>query len=88
MSVRRGDHNVEQALTQGPRKSVKFLSQQPNFGASSTYRITGEDEKLFPYKIQLQQAFHGANIACRVDFYGDLKDVSRGQSSSTLKHTV
>jgi hypothetical protein len=41
--------------------------------ASSTYRITGEDETLFPYKIQMLQAFHGAYKAWRVDFYDDLK---------------
>jgi hypothetical protein len=59
-----GDHNVEQALTQNPRKSVKLLSQQLNLKAS-TYRISGKDE--------MQQALHGANKAWRVDFYGDLK---------------
>jgi hypothetical protein len=32
-------HNVEQALTQSPNKSVKYLFQQLSLGASSTYRI-------------------------------------------------
>jgi hypothetical protein len=41
-------------------------------GASSTYRIIREDIKLFPYRIQMQQALFEADKARKVDFYGDL----------------
>jgi hypothetical protein len=41
-------------------------------GASLTYRITS-DVKLFPYKIQMQQAILEADIARRVDFCGNFK---------------
>jgi hypothetical protein len=51
-------HLVEQALTQSSRKSVRLLSQQLNVRASSTYRIIGEDVKLFLYKIQMKQTLH------------------------------
>jgi hypothetical protein len=33
---------VEKALMQSPRKFVKYLSQQLNLGASSTYWIIGD----------------------------------------------
>jgi hypothetical protein len=51
---------VEQVLMQGPRKSLKHLCQQLSSGASSAYRII-QGLKLFLYKIQMQQALHGAD---------------------------
>jgi hypothetical protein len=67
-------HHVEPSA----RKSVKHLTQKLNLEASLTYGII-PDEKLFLYKTQHDDAR-------RVAFCGD--NVFRGQSSSTLKHTV
>jgi hypothetical protein len=51
-------HHVKQVLMHSPRKSVKCLSHQLNFEASSMYRIIQEDVRLFPYRIQMQQVLY------------------------------
>lgn len=56
-------------LEQGPRKSVKHLTQQLNLEVSLTYTIIPGDVKLFLYKIQ--QALHKANNTRGADFCGD-----------------
>jgi hypothetical protein len=73
-------HRVQQALTQSPRKSVKRLCHQLNFGASSTYRIIREDVKLFPYRIP------EADKAKRVRFCGDVKIFWRTMQQFSKAH--
>jgi hypothetical protein len=57
---------------QSTRKSIWCFPQQLNFGASSTYRIIW-DVKLFLYKIQMQQALHEVNKACKIDVFMALR---------------
>jgi hypothetical protein len=58
---------------QSPRKSLKHFPQQLSFVASSTY-WTLQGVKLFPYKIEMQQACHGSDEARRGDFKVFLED--------------
>jgi hypothetical protein len=63
----------KEELKQSRKTYVKYLSRQLNEEASSTCRMIQGDVKLFPYKIQMQQALREVDKAGRVDFYGDFK---------------
>jgi hypothetical protein len=77
---------VQTALTRSSGKSVKRLSQERGLKQSSTLTIIRKYLKMFPYKIQMQQALADVDKDRRVVFCDSLRQYL--EDNSTVIHHI